>query len=68
MKELIINGKVFAKYEIGYEGKKEFENVLFLKVLKKIYPADENLSEQAIINIIQLVEGKTFKAGGYLNV
>lgn len=61
MKELIISGKVFAKYEV--EG-----SLLFLKMIIKIYPKNEALSEECLIMIIQEIENIKFEGVGFLNV
>lgn len=63
MKELIINGKVYAKYEI--EG-----SILFLKMIIQIVEGKgkEIQSENLLIHIIQSIENKKLHSVSYLNV
>lgn len=62
VKNLIINGKMMAKYEIG-------DNILYLKVLLAPGKYTSN-DEDAIISVIQLVEErkKPFSFVAYLNI
>lgn len=62
MKELIINGKVYAKYEIDERG-------LFFKMTEQIIQGkgNEMQSENLLIHIIQLVENTKFGWVRYLN-
>lgn len=59
-KDLIINGIIYAKYEIS-------KNILFIKVLKNLVK-NEIDNENVLCNIIQLVEKKKFKLMSYLNI
>ena len=61
MKELIINGIEYAKYEM--DGDK-----IYLKMINRIGEGSPIDSENALIQIIQLVEKRRFKLVGYLNV
>lgn len=63
MKELTINGKVYAKYEME-------PGRLFLKMEIQIVPGsgNEQQSENLLIHLIQLIENTKFHAVGYLNV
>lgn len=63
MKELIINGTVYAKYEID-------NNNLFFKMINQIVKGkrNERQSEDLLIHIIQLVENTKFYWVGYLNI
>lgn len=61
MKELIINGKVYAKYQV--EGM-----TLYYKMIILIYEYSKVESEEMIIKIIQSVENREFLNVGYLNV
>lgn len=63
MKELNINGQVYAKYEMD-------GNMLSLKMIIQIIKGKENIrqSEDLLIHIIQLVEDKKFHTVSYLNV
>lgn len=61
MKELNINGQVFAKYEI--EG-----DALFLKMIIPIVKDNARESEDILIFIIQQIESVELKSISYLNV
>ena len=62
-KELTINGKVYAKYEVE-------NDILYLKPLIQLLPGEENAikSEDLLAYIIQLVEHVEVKGLAYLNV
>lgn len=61
MKELIINGKVYAKYEM--DGK-----TIYLKMIIQMLKDYPNVSENLLVNIIQVVEERSFTRVSYLNV
>lgn len=63
IKELNINGEVYAKYEM--EG-----STLFLKMIIQIVEGKDNVikSENLLINIIQLVEKRMFNTVVYLKI
>lgn len=61
MKELIINGIVYAKYKI--EG-----HTLYIKMIKKIIRRSEKKSEELLVDVIQSIEDTKFFFLGYLNV
>lgn len=61
MKELIINGKVYAKYEM--DGK-----TIYLKMIIQMLKGYPNESENLLVNIIQGVEERHFTRVAYLNV
>jgi len=61
MKELNINGKIYAKYEI--EGSR-----LYIKMIIQIVKGNEKQSEDLLIHIIQLIEDIIFFEVAYLNV
>ena len=63
MKELNINGKTYAKYEM-------VDTILFLKVIIQIVEGkgNEGKSEDLLIHIIQLIEKRMFHQVAYLNV
>ncbi len=68
-KELKINDKVYAIYSVGYKGDL-CNNMLFMKMLIQIKPGRGNEidSENLLIHIIQLIEGKQFHSVGFLNI
>lgn len=61
MKELFINSKIYAKYEI--EG-----TTLYMKMMIQIVPGSDRASEVFLIEIIQLIENVQFQRVSYLNV
>lgn len=63
MKDLNINGQVYAKYKID-------GSMLFLKMTIQIVSGkgNERQSEGLLIHIIMLVENKKFHSVSYLNV
>lgn len=61
MKELIINGEIYAKYE--YEGYH-----LYLKVIKQLIKGNDEKSENLAVYLIQYVENKKFYCVSYLNI
>lgn len=63
IKELNINGKVYAMYKIR-------GNFLFLKMIIQIVPGDGNeiKSEDLLIHIIQLIENVKLHSVGYLKI
>jgi hypothetical protein len=61
MKDLNINGKIYARYEM--DGSR-----LFLKVIIPIVRESERKSEDLLIHIIQLVEDRKFHSVSYLNL
>lgn len=61
MKQLIINNKLYAKYEM--EGA-----VLFLKMIIPIVKGDERRSEDLLIKIIRSIENVSIHSVAYLNV
>lgn len=61
MKELVINSKTYAQYEI--EG-----TTLYIKMTIQIIPGREGASENFLIKIIQLIENVQFQRVSYLNV
>lgn len=61
MKELVINEKRYARYEI--EG-----TTLFLHVDIEIVPGNLGASEEAIASIINLIEPAEIKSLGFLNI
>lgn len=63
MKDLTINNKIFAIYEVDLE-----KDCLFLKILINIFPDNPMHSEDIIIAIIENIEEKKFRYAGYLNV
>jgi len=60
-KELVINGKVFAKYELE-------ENHIFIKVIIEIFPGNKGLSEDWLVKIISTVEDNELNMVSYLNI
>lgn len=61
MKELNINGKIFAKYETE-------NSRIYLKNYIYIFPENKSLSEDIAINIIQVLENTHFTEAAYLNI
>lgn len=61
IKELNINGIVYAKYQVG-------DSILFLKVVKQIIPKNEFESENFLVKVISSVEKKKFQYMSYLNL
>ena len=62
IKELTINGQLFAKYEIEH-------NILFLKMIIEIVPGNPKISEDILFNIISnCIEKRKFQGVGYLNI
>lgn len=60
MKQLTINGVIFAEYLIE-------NDTIFLKMLKKIVPSNAQVSENVLILIAQSLEEKKFERASYLN-
>lgn len=61
MKELIINGKVYAKYEID-------GTMLSFKMIIQIIKGHPDESEDLLIKIIHSVEDRHITSVSYLNV
>ncbi len=59
--ELIINGDLYAYYEI--EG-----DHIYLKMLIEVYPEDSKKSEDWLIMVIQGIAQTKFTQASYLNV
>lgn len=59
IKDLTINGQVFAKYEIE-------KDILFLHTIIKIIP--ENETEEVLANIIKKIEHVEINKIAYLNI
>lgn len=60
IKELIVNGKLFAKYQI-------LNDTIHLNPKVVIFPDNEMLSEDCLVKIIEQVEGVNFQFASYLN-
>ena len=61
MKELIINGKVYAKYEMD-------GTMLYLKMIIHMIKGDPIESENLLVKIIHSVEDRHITSVSYLNV
>lgn len=61
IKDLTINGTVYAKYQI-------LDKVLYLKPVKNIGKLNNQKSEDLTIFLIQQIEPEKIKEVGYLNV
>jgi len=61
IKELTINGVLYAKYEPSGD-------ILFLKMIENIIPDHARESEDCVIALIGLLERKEFTSCAYLNV
>ena len=61
IKDLTINGTVYAKYQI-------LDKVLYLKPVKNIGKLNNQKSVTLTIFLIQQIEPEKIKAVGYLNV
>ncbi len=60
-RDLIIDDQLVAKYEFERE-------MLYLKALEYKWPSDKSKSEQYLVKVIQLKEGRTFDKLAYLNI
>lgn len=65
MKDLTVNGVIYAKYEVDNN---RFGDIIFIKKLINIIPDSEVDSENFLIHLIGLIENKKFVSAGYLNV
>ncbi len=63
IKELTINGVLYAKYDVDKE-----KEMLFLKTVKNIIPDHDKESEDCIIALIGILEQTDFASCGYLNI
>ncbi|NOT36426.1 MAG: hypothetical protein HOP11_03500 [Saprospiraceae bacterium] len=61
MKDLIINGLIYAKYEIDGD-------TIYIKMIIQVIPESSVASENALIYIIQLIENTIFNKACYLNI
>lgn len=59
-KSLIINDIVFAEYIIE-------DDIIYLKMIRKVIPENDLVSENLLISIVQSVENATFTRAAYLN-
>lgn len=59
-KSLIINDIVFAEYIIE-------DDTIYLKMIRKVIPSNDQVSENLLISIVQSVENATFTRAAYLN-
>jgi hypothetical protein len=72
IKELIINGKLYAKYEIDenvVNGDIVFVNIAKERLQNKTLD-DATMAEYEdfLISIISMIEGRKFQGAGYLNL
>ena len=64
MKELVVNGQVLAVYEIE---QKAHYKVLFLSIRVKDFPYGKGFVEDAITQMLEIIEYGNFDSFGYLN-
>lgn len=62
-KELTINGKIYAKYQLDKSSK-----MIYLNVVRKIFPDDELKSEDFLIQLISGIENVAIDFAGFLNI
>jgi hypothetical protein len=60
-KHLIIDGRLFAKYEVA-------DDVVFLKMIVERFPKDRIKSENFLIRKIEQKEKTKFRFASYLNI
>ncbi|MEO6539585.1 MAG: hypothetical protein ABIN74_01290 [Ferruginibacter sp.] len=61
IKELNINGTVYAMYQIE-------ESRIYLKIVQPLFKRDYLKNENLTISIIELVENVSIKQAGFLNI
>ena len=61
IKELLINGKLYAKYELKGDH-------VFLKMIIQVFKSHEGDSEDWLISVIQGIEGVKITKASYLNI
>ncbi len=64
-KKLVINDVMYAEYETQIVNNRD---TIFIKVRKEIIPGDEGGSEDLLIDIISLIEQKSFYYSSFLNI
>lgn len=65
VKDLTINGQVYAKYHIR---KNQVSSIMYFKLLIPIFHTDESASEDYLINLIEMVENTVVDEVGFLNI